>query len=89
MDFAPVCAAWTGGAIFGALEGLPDYSALDVLIYGGVNIENVGKGEGMVGNIGQMEVFTLQKQSFGPRALPDLLTREGSGWIGSLLILTH
>ncbi|CAK9029580.1 unnamed protein product [Durusdinium trenchii] len=29
VDFAPVCAAWTGGAIFGALEGLPDYSAED------------------------------------------------------------
>ncbi|CAJ1331602.1 unnamed protein product [Effrenium voratum] len=29
MDFAPVSAAWTGGAIFGALEGVADYSAED------------------------------------------------------------
>lgn len=29
VDFAPICAAWTGGAIYGSLEGVPDYSAED------------------------------------------------------------
>ena len=29
VDFAPICAAWTGGAIYGSLEGVPDYSPLD------------------------------------------------------------
>lgn len=28
-DFAPVCAVWTGGAVFGALEGTDDYTAED------------------------------------------------------------
>jgi len=29
VDFAPICAAWTGGAIYGSLEGVPDYSGLE------------------------------------------------------------
>lgn len=29
LDFAPICAAWTGAAVFGALEGAPDLSAED------------------------------------------------------------
>jgi actin-related protein len=29
LDFAPVCAVWTGGAVFGALEGNSDYTAED------------------------------------------------------------
>ena len=29
LDFAPICASWTGGAIFGSLEGIPEYSAED------------------------------------------------------------
>lgn len=29
VDFAPVAAAWTGAAIFGSLEGLPDFSLED------------------------------------------------------------
>jgi len=29
LDFAPVCATWAGGAVFGSLEGAGDYSAAD------------------------------------------------------------
>eukprot|EP00930_Biecheleria_cincta_P029314 TRINITY_DN20403_c0_g2_i1.p1 TRINITY_DN20403_c0_g2~~TRINITY_DN20403_c0_g2_i1.p1 ORF type:complete len:474 (+),score=82.59 TRINITY_DN20403_c0_g2_i1:23-1423(+) len=29
LDFAPVCAAWTGGAVFASLEGSTDYTAED------------------------------------------------------------
>lgn len=29
LDFAPVCATWTGGAVFGALEGAGDFNASD------------------------------------------------------------
>ena len=29
LDFAPVAATWTGAAVFGALEGLPEFTAED------------------------------------------------------------
>jgi len=29
LDFAPVCAVWTGGAVLGALEGADDYTSED------------------------------------------------------------